>query len=387
MARNKVEVVEFEPSYASALASFISQVWDPKATAESVLDSRRASAESNPSCSHGRIPTILFLLNGEVVGHIMATPERMSFSGGVRETHWMTGFHVLPRHRSGPVGFMVAKELARVAPGTLTFTVESAPLRIFRALGYRYLGVVPNYVKLLRPAVMLQRIDLHRLGMAGTRGWRARALAAARASRLDTVAATLLHLGINTWVRVVAPRAAAAEYVVHTEPWAGVEYGRYDRLWERVTRELAVSPVRDAARLKWRFTNRGSDYVMIEARERNDAVGYCILKRPRAKVDPRLGDVRIAAIADLLFPPERLDLGCGLLAAAEGVVAQHDIADALLASTPHAAIRRVVRRSGYLKVPGNLKLVVHPSVLPSSGGVRLENWWLARGDCSADETF
>lgn len=385
MARNEVEVVEYEPAYAEVLADFVAKVWDPQATAAALQRSREANAASDPSCLDGRIPTILFLLNGAVVGYITTLPERIHVGGRVEPAYWMSGFHVLPEHRNGPVGVMVARELLRVAPSTLTLVVEPAPVRIFCALGYRNLGRVPNYLKLVRGAEVARRIDPDLLRRQGLGAWQVEALRMARGTRLDEVAAHLLGLATRVWTGVATPLGRRPQTSVLSGSWRAGE--EYDRLWRALSGRTGMGAVRDAGRLEWRFARQRDRYVLVEARQGGALAGYCVVARPKADPDPRLAGIRIAPVSDLLFPPDELGIGCALLAAAERFVVEQGIADALIASTPHRLARRALARSGYLRIPGNLNLVVHPSLLGRSDSVRLEDWWLARGDNGVDESF
>lgn len=387
MARNKVAVVEFDNSHGEALATFVRQVWDPMATPRGVLRARTNSADANPSCTNGRIPTVMFLLNGAVVGHITTIPERISLKGRVRQAYWMVGFHVLPQYRNGPIGVMVAKELLRVAPATLTLTVEDVPLRIFRQLGYRHLGVVPNYARLVRPAAVARRLDPIRLGIVGSRAWLKYIRRIARRTALDVLGAVVVNMATGVWVRFARPRATAAISVAYVDLGCWDRVAGYDELWKRLASRIGASPVRDAARMRWRFVSHSEQYFLIEAHDNGDLLGYCVINRPRSTGDPRLAGIRVAPIADLLFPPEQPEVGCALLAAAERWIKKQDVADTIVASSPHAGIRRVLKRSGYIRFPGNLKLVVHPALFDMGAKVQFGEWWLNRGDCNADEVM
>jgi len=51
---------------------------------------------------------------------------------------------VLPEYRNGPIGYRVLKELVGQLRRSVVLTVAPASVRLFEALGYANLGVVPN---------------------------------------------------------------------------------------------------------------------------------------------------------------------------------------------------------------------------------------------------
>jgi hypothetical protein len=158
------------------------------------------------------------------------------------------------------------------------------------------------------------------------------------------------------------------------------------RLWDAVRPALAAAPVRDGPYLDWRYdTGPSAPYRIALVREGDTLVGLSIVRRPSAEPDPRLGDVRVAVISDLLFHPERRDVALATLAAAE-TLARDLGADALLCSASHAAVSGALRRRAYFSLPGNVHVLVRQ--LPeSAGGAELAEWWLTRGDSNADDVF
>ncbi|MCC7127091.1 MAG: hypothetical protein IT178_19775, partial [Acidobacteria bacterium] len=63
-------VVRMEARHAAAAAAFLAQVWDPTATAESLLRARESAAEINTVSPGEPPPTFLFLRGGQVIGYV-----------------------------------------------------------------------------------------------------------------------------------------------------------------------------------------------------------------------------------------------------------------------------------------------------------------------------
>ena len=74
------------------------------------------------------------------------------------------------------------------------------------------------------------------------------------------------------------------------------------------------------------------------------------------------------------------------LAAAESAAREVE-ADAVLVSASHASVRPLLRKRGYLPLPGNVHFMVRVPpggpTLPTTG----DRFWLTRGDSEADEAF
>jgi len=381
-SRRTLVIAEYTAAQAPALASFIRKVWDPAATAESVEASRAAVARVNPGAVDGRIPTVLGLLDGDAVAHFTSIPERLWLRGSQRPVAWTAGFHVLPEHRNGPLGVMVAKEMARVAPNSMCTTVLDAPLRIFTALGWRHVGTVPNQLRLLDAVALARRLDASRIGLSSRTG---QLFALAKRSGLATAGAWAAGLVLDAWGATARTAARVQTRVVDDlSRWDG--FADADTLWKRCAPMIAASVVRDGQRLRWRFAGAPDRYVLIEGRERGTLVGWLVLKLPGARGDERLGGLRVSPVVDLLFPPEQPAIAARLLRAAERHLRGGRLAEAMLVSTPHAPTRRLLARLGYLDVGGNLHLVVHASVLPDPAP-RFDEWWHARGDGDADQSF
>lgn len=378
--RASVSVAAFTDADAADLAGFIRQVWDPGATAESVLEGRRRlAARIVDGGTH--IPTVLLRVDGAVVGHLTSLPERVAFGGRQRPISWLVGFHVLPEYRNGPVGVLIAKEMLRIAPHSMCSMVLDAPLRIYTALGWRHLGTVPDLVCVLDGAAVAKRVDPRRFG-ALAKG--ARLLDAARRTGLAPLGGGAAS-ALARWWASTAPRATGLEFVVgDAAAFSAVRDA--DALWERCAHAIPASVVRDGHRVRHRFGDAPGRYVVVEAWARSRLAGWAVVRRPRAEGDERLGGVRVAPIADLMFDPARPALAAALVHAAVDTVRREGMAEAVIASSPDRRLRAVLQRAAFVPAGATLHLVAHPSVLPDPAPA-FDAWWHARGDGDADQSF
>jgi hypothetical protein len=177
---------------------------------------------------------------------------------------------------------------------------------------------------------------------------------------------------------------AIGEFVIET----GQEIDRdgVDRLWLAVRAELAASPVRGASHLADRYA-RDDRYLFVHVRsDRAELLGLGVVKRPREVTDARLHGIRVATLSDVLYPPSSPRVGLALLRAAEGV-ARSVGADSLLNGTTAGAVRRLTRRRGFFRLPGNLHVLARFPTEGSREPATLDQWWITRGDSEGDGSF
>lgn len=380
VSSGKAEVVRVDDRYVAELVEFIRRVWDPNATAEKVRRAQAEKAANNQASPGEDVPTFLFLAQGRPIGHVTTIPVRIAICASDRPAHWIKGLWVLPEHRNGPVGFLLLKEAIRHLDCAMAMAVAPAARRVMTAVGFADLGAVPNFVRILHPKHVLNRIDSRALGFS-------------------TLAALPLHLA--KWpgfASVAAVGAKAASWVCTSTvgrrssrlTWdmsSNIDSQEFDALWVKVCSELVAAPVRDSGYLRWQYGARlEEDYHPVTLREQSVLAGFAIVRRPRVKGDPRLRGIRIATMSEAIFPIARPDIGLTLVAGAEDLARQMG-ADVLLCSASHLAVRRLLLRRAFVPIPGNVHFLTRDAENSRSLPKQLSDWWLTRGDGNADEIF
>jgi GNAT superfamily N-acetyltransferase len=377
-----VQVVRAGEEHDAAVAEFIRATWDPHATAESVRRSRHSAAAANPVSPGEESPNFIFLQDGKVLGYVGTIPIRVWTGKDGRPAHWVKGLMVLPEFRNGPVGFLVLKEAARNLDCSLALAVLPVVVGLFERLGFSDLGILPNFVRALRPARLLHRLRLADIGFSRLPPGLLRA--AALAQRIGLASAAGICAGAMTRLWIAArggfPRFLSIETAV-PEP------AEMDALWLRTRGALSGSLVRDSRYLSWRYPPHESEaYKFVAIREGRELSALAVVRRPRAEGDPRLHGIAVATVSEWIFPLDRPRSGLAALAGAEQVARSFG-ADALLCSASHPAALSLLPRRGYWKAPGNVHLIVRDSVKPFPLPRGLSGWWITRGDSNADEVF
>jgi hypothetical protein len=381
-SKPRAKVGLFTDEQADAVAAFFRAVWDPQATADTVLEGRRQTIERHPFFPGLDVPTVVFSSEEHVLGYCGSIPIRLSSRGHERRAEWIKGLMVLPSHRNGPIGFALAKELLRHLDLPLSLVVGEPTRRLLGALGMTDLGAVPNFLRPLDTPAILEKLDLEALGLFERAPSIARGLRLARQMRICRVLGICIDAGIR--LRLAAGRGRASEPGLElSTQWPSTT--ELDGLWRDVKSDIAAGPVRNGRYLTWRYGGDPS-YGIVAAREKGRLRGVAIVRRPRDEGDPRLKGIQIAVVSDLLFSPAHPRVASSLLRGTDAIGKEFG-AEALLCSASHACVVSLLPRHGYMRVPANLHLLV---ATPKDGDPLprdLAAWWITRGDSNADEVF
>lgn len=365
----------------SVLAEFFRSTWDPDATPHSVRRSRLAAAARNVVSPGTESPAFLFLQNGRVIGYVGSIPIRAWDGSTERPAHWVKGLMVLPEFQNGPVGFLLLKEAARHLDCSMALAVLPVVVGLFERLGFTDVGMLSNFVRILRPARAFGRVRLADIGFSHLPTGLLRAADLAQRAGIASAAGLCAGAGTRLYaaVRGGFPRSLAIETTI-PKP------SELDALWRRARRTTRAGLVRDSSYLNVRYPRQDSSHQYVSVRKGGEIVSLAIVKCPRSQGDPRLRGVTVATISEWIFPLDSPEPGLAALAGAE-MVARRLGAAALLCSASHSASLPLLARRGYWKVPANVHLLVHSPRQQSPLPSRLADWWITRGDSNADEVF
>jgi len=364
-----------------AMAAFYRAIWTKDATAESVRASRQRSATENVVAPGEPPPVVLAFEGDRVVGHWASIPQRLWDGVAEWPTYWMNGLMVFPEFRNGLTALLLVKELSSLLPRSTTLTVLPVARGLLSTVGYKELGVVPNFVRPLRAASLAQRLDLSELGLTQRPGWFLAGVRVAQRTGLASVIGGAVGAAASLAAAVGRRAVTRLDARLSDEAPSRAEL---DELWDRARSGIAASLVRDGFYLRSRF---GADprYLFLSVYDAGHLEGVAVLLRPSETSDPRLRGLRVATISDILFPPARADAGLALLGGIERA-ATAAASDAILCTTSNHALIRLLKRQAYIRLPGNL----HFFLRDTTNAVRwsdLPAWWLARGDGGADAVF
>ena len=379
----KPDLVLVGPEHAAVLAEFFRAVWDANSTAERVLQARVVAAAENPLSPGEPSPSFIFLSGGRVVGFVGSIPIRLWDGQAERGAYWAKGLMVLPDFRKGPIGYLLLREAMRHLPCAMAVTVIPAARKLFEALGFKNLGVIPNYIRVLRPTSFLQKLDLEQLGVGGIPSWASGALRLLQRLRLVPLAGGSMRAACAVYVGL--RRGSVSGFDV--SPLTSLDAAEVTPLWHEVRGEFVASPVRDTLYLETRYQSHvPGSYRFVGARQGPHLQALAIVRRPSDDGDPRLKGIRVATLSDLLFSPRNVRAAMAAISGAEAVAREMG-ADAMLCSASHASLTAILPRLGYAGIGGNIHFLIRDNGSQQPISSVLSSWHLMRGDSSADEVF
>lgn len=368
MTRDSYAVRLYEPELADACDRFARRVWPEHGGRDGAGGNGHATAPP---------PRVLFLKGGEVIGHVATVPVRLAVAGRLLNAAWAVGLMVVPEHRSGPIAPLMVKKLNQTLEIGLTLHVEEAALRVFKGVGWRHLGVIPQYVRVLN-ARRFVRTFVPRVEQfcSGRWSWLRKG-----PTRISTPVAAFVSVGfaglaiLGTVRRWRVPGAAVVE-----------ERGfdpSYTQLAERVKGKFGVWVFRDQSYLAERYGRRLGAYRLFACRADDGLRGYCILKLRQFERDPRMGDLRMGTIVDCVFDPDEPEVLDSLLQSAVTKCRRENI-DVVFCSASLGKIGQRLRRHAFIPMPGTLNVAFHDRTDTIGANVPLGSWHVMRGDSDAD---
>jgi len=297
--------------------------------------------------------------------------------GQLLNASWAVGLMVVPEHRSGPVAPLLIKKLTQSVEIGLTLHVEEAALRVFTGVGWRHLGVIPQYVRVLNARVFV-RTFARRGEQFFSGGWSPIWAALNHAPGPLAVLASVSFAGL-AFAGAARRRSATAAIVVEERGFDP----SYTRLAERVKGKLGVWVFRDETYLAGRYGRRMAAYRLLACRAQDRLLGYCIVKLRQFESDPRMGDIRMGTIVDCVFDPDEPEVLDSLLQSAVALCRCEDI-DVVFCSASLRKIGRRLRRHAFVRMPGTLNAAFHDRTGTIGKNLPLESWHLMRGDSDAD---
>ena len=99
-----------------------------------------------------------------------------------------------------------------------------------------------------------------------------------------------------------------------------------------------------------------------------------------------MNDMKVGTIVDCLYDPASPAVLQALVTGAMARFRQAEV-HAVFCTASLQAIRRLLLRNGFFKIPGNLNFAYHARLAQVNADIPLDAWHLTRGDSDADQNF
>ncbi len=342
-------VKRIRPSDRDRLRRFFERV-EPAFRLDPGSEAWRWLMEDNPANPGGEPQAWLFETPGagEVAGYLGSIPVALEIQGRPLRAGWTVDLVVLPEYRARGVAPFLYRAWLETVDAGLALGTTPGSLALLKGLGWREVGFLSCYRRVLRTGTYLRE-----------RG--AGPLAGVLAAPLDAL---------------LAPRRPAKG----TLERGPLPEGELDALWDRTAGRLGIAARRDRAYVDWRFRRRpGGSYELIAMRKegRLDAVAVLSERRQRGR--------RIGLVVDLWGDPDALP-----------ALLQHAVlefrergADVVHAYALHEALGAALASAGFRPRPSTIRLLYRPGdgagdPLRDAGADDPGRWWVTLGDSDQD---
>ncbi len=285
---------------------------------------------------------------GEVAGFLDSAPAKLEAGGRTLDASWVTSLLVRPDFQARGLPPWLVKAWAASTDLCLAFGTTNDSRALFEHLGWKNLGTVTYYRRLLDPGPFVAD------------RWRN------RAGRLASAA-----LRPAAWMLEPAPVREGERLL----GWELLE--ELDAFWGRVGGGLGVAVRRDRAYVAWRYRDRPEgNYELLGLKVGGRLEGVAVL-RHRVKRGKVMG-----LLVDLWGSRAHLPL---LVAHAVRRFSERK-AHVVHVFTGHAELDRVLKASGFRAKPTSLYVMYYgrPGLELPPDLQDLRRWWVLQGDADQD---
>jgi GNAT superfamily N-acetyltransferase len=289
---------------------------------------------------------------GQVLGQYASMPVHLWWGGREVRSSWGMDVFLRAEARGRGLGARLFTAWSDHVDVALGLGLTPSSYGLFQKLGYRDVGPVPFFQKVLDPRAVAAR-------------WVGPSLGAA--------AGPILGLALET----LHPEAPSAGGRVEVQTVTGFGAG-YDRLWERARGSYAMCVRRDAAYLEWKYARcPHRRYALREARREGELVGFAVSR------DEDYRGLRLGWIVDVFAEADDHEAKDSLIGAVLDSFRQARVARAQ-AFAMNAPLQQDLERRGFGRGPSPMQFCVRARV-PSEGVFEdLGRWHVVFGDSDMD---
>jgi len=301
----------------------------------------------NPNTDQGRPPVWVVKSEQKIVGQVATIPVELKVGENATKAAWILEFILLPEFRGQGLGKRLVQEVGKVYPTMITLGINEASTRVFASLGWRALGGVHRY---------------HRMLFAGS---------AAKKGGLIGGALDLISLPLRMFL---AKSQRSSKWEVRRDATIGPELIEF---WNRASRQWPAAVRRTPEYLTWQFLRQpGKKFEMIKIYERQTAVGYAVLFFRRGGT---AGRPPKAAISDLAYDEKDPDEVIDALLEAALQTAVERRAGSVVTDVLDTRVEAGLRRHGFWRIEKSPRFMASSTDFPELL-YRPENWYLTRAD-------
>jgi GNAT superfamily N-acetyltransferase len=341
------EISQLQGDQLDELPGFLRAVY-PGEVRKANLDYLRWFYQENPNVAADSLPVWVLRSSGRIIGQLGTIPVQLKVGASYTKAIWILEFVILPEFRGKGWGKKLVLAAGEKYRTMITLGINEASTRVFASLGWKPMGRIHRYHKLLFAGSSA--------GIAGER--------------------SLLREGLN---RISFPLRASLKqknpkYTIACDPSLGPEL---DQLWERASVQWPVAVRHDHKFLEWQFLHQpGKCFDCMRLYEGTQLVGHAVLFF-RAGRDG--GPPPKAAISDLVYDSRNQDEVIDALLNAALQLAIERKAGSLVTDVLDTRIEARFKKLGFSRIEKSPPFMAISSEFPDQIQ-NPANWYLTRAD-------
>lgn len=347
---NELKFEHFDLSETNKLLSFL-QASYPDNPRQSNLDFWKWHFAENPLTDTKKMPIWLAKSSDEIAGQLAAIPVELNVAGENRRAMWILDFIVAPKFRRRGIGKRIvlkAQEFCEIGLGVNTMQ-QHAPA-LLQGLGWKIVGKIPRYYKMLFPGEALKEISKTKIAR-------------------ETV---------NFCFAPFRPRSNK-QILSKNKNLRFVERfdSSFDELWQESKNQWSCAVRRDAKMLDWQYLRQpGKKFDVLGFYDNDKLLGYAVLFFRKPDENQAVAK---AAITDIFYHPNKSNETIDNLLQGALQFAIERRAGGLVIDVNDSLIEERLRHFGFRRVKNPLQLMVksknYQNLLYDA-----KKWFLTRGD-------
>lgn len=344
-----VHIRQFKLADTEALLSFLRVAYpdDPRKSEPAYW---RWHYLENPQTDPNNVPLWVVERGSEIVGQVATIPVMLRVGPEKTLAIWILDFIVHEDYRGQGLGKRLMGEARQFCPTMVALGINEGSTAVLLKTGWRALGGVRRYQRLLYPGNDLQKASR----FAPVRGF------------------------VNLAYSPFRPRLEGRKEGRWTVREVTAFDAAFDDFWREASEQWPCAVVRDARNLSWQFSRQpGKKFDVLGLYEQERLVGYSVLFFRKAGA---AGAPAKASIADLCYTAKDATAVIDELLRAALRRAIERRAGSLVTDVHDARVEERLKRLGFWHIKNSPQFMAHAT----DGRERLmydpANWFLTRGD-------
>lgn len=340
----------FDLSETDKLLSFLKNSY-PDNPRNSNFDFWKWHFAENPLTDTKKMPIWLAKSGDEIAGQLAAIPVELNVAGENRRAMWILDFIVAPKFRRRGIGKRIVLKAEEFCPlGLGVNTMEQHAPALLQGLGWKIVGKIPRYYKMLFPGEALRELSKMKI----------------------------VRKAVNFGFAPFRPRSDQKN-LPENKNLRFVEHfdASFDNLWQESKDQWSCAVKRDAKMLDWQYKRQPEKkFDVLGYYDADKLLGYIVLffRRPNSEKA-----IAKAAVTDIFYHPSKATATIDNLLQGALQLAVERRAGGLVIDIIDSLVEERLRHFGFRRVKNPLQLMVKSesdqNLLYDAG-----KWFLTRGD-------